>query len=89
MWGGQLWPQPPFRRPSRLKAGCDKDAIFHTVYDLAHLRLGYKNNGIGGKWRGIYDKGRRMVAISYNSDLGDTPALQKLTRNPLILRVQG
>jgi hypothetical protein len=59
----------------------DKDAIFHTVYDLddryqvpgaAHLRLGYKNNGIGAHWRGIYDdKGRVMVAISYNSDLGD------------------
>ncbi len=59
----------------------DSDAIFHTVYDLderyqvpgaAHLRLGYKNNGIGAHWRGIYDdKGRIMVAISYNSDLGD------------------
>jgi hypothetical protein len=59
----------------------DKDAIFHTVYDIderfqvpgaAHLRLGYKNNGIGAHWRGIYDdNGRIMVAISYNSDLGD------------------
>jgi hypothetical protein len=59
----------------------DKDPIFHTVYDLddkiqvpgqAHLRQGYKNNGIGAHWRGIYDdKGRVMVAISYNSDLGD------------------
>ncbi|HUJ21638.1 MAG TPA: DUF4159 domain-containing protein [Bryobacteraceae bacterium] len=59
------------------------DAIFHTVYDLddrfqvpgaAHLRLGYKNgeSGKGAHWRGIYDdKGRIMVAISYNSDLGD------------------
>lgn len=62
----------------------DKDSIFHTVYDLddrfqvpgqAHLRLGYKNGGDGGKgdhWRAILDdKGRVMVAISYNSDLGD------------------
>jgi hypothetical protein len=59
----------------------DNDPIFHTVYDLddkiqvpgqAHLRTGYKNNGIGAHWRGIYDdKGRVMVAISYNSDLGD------------------
>lgn len=59
----------------------DQDPIFHTVYDLdnrfqvpgaAHLRNGYKNNGIGAHWRGIYDdKGRIMVAISYNSDLGD------------------
>lgn len=59
----------------------DQEAIFHTVYNIdnkyqvpgaAHLRLGYKNNGIGAHWRGIYDdKGRIMVAISYNSDLGD------------------
>jgi hypothetical protein len=59
----------------------DSDSLFHTVYDLdekfqvpgaAHLRLGYKNNGIGAHWRGIYDdKGRVMIAISYNSDLGD------------------
>ena len=57
------------------------DAIFHTVYDLndrfqipgqAHLRLGYKNDGIGAHWRGIFDdKGRIMVAISFNSDVGD------------------
>jgi hypothetical protein len=62
----------------------DKDAIFHTVYDIderyqvpgeAHLARGYKNGGdggIGAHWRGIYDdQGRIMVAISYNSDLGD------------------
>jgi len=63
----------------------DKDIIFHTVYDIdqkyqvpgeAHLRAGYKsNNGysaFGAHWRAIYDdKGRIMVAISYNSDLGD------------------
>jgi hypothetical protein len=63
----------------------DGDPIFHTVYDLdqriqvpgeAHLRAGYKsNNGPssrGAHWRGIYDdKGRIIVAISYNSDIGD------------------
>src|SRR5882762_9440538 len=62
----------------------DKDPIFHTVFDLddrfqvpgqAHLRQGCKNcrdNGVGARWRGIYDdKGRIMVAISHNSDLGD------------------
>lgn len=59
----------------------DNDAIFHTVYDLddrfqvpgaEHLYVGYKNNGIGAHWRGIYDdKGRIMVAASFNSDLGD------------------
>ena len=61
----------------------DKDQIFHSVYDLndrfqipgqAHLRAGYKGDatGKGAHWRGIYDdKGRVMVAISYNSDIGD------------------
>lgn len=46
----------------------------------AHLRLGYKSpmhpsgpeDGKGQHWRAICDdKGRVMVAISYNSDLGD------------------
>jgi hypothetical protein len=62
----------------------DKDPIFHTVFDLddrfqvpgaEHLRQGCKNcydGGVGAHWRGIYDdKGRLMVAVSYNSDLGD------------------
>ena len=59
----------------------DNDPIFHTVYDLndrfqipgaEHLRLGYKNNGIGAHWRGIYDdRHRLMVAASFNSDIGD------------------
>ena len=60
----------------------DDDAIFHTVYDLEsryqipgaeHLDRGYKKDGKGAYWRGIYDdKGRIMVAISANSDLGDS-----------------
>jgi hypothetical protein len=62
----------------------DGDAIFHTVFELndrfqipgaAHLYEGCKNcreGGRGAHWRGIYDdKGRIMVAISYNSDVGD------------------
>jgi hypothetical protein len=62
----------------------DDDPMFHMVYDLAdrvqvpgqeHLRQGCKNcedGGRGAHWRGIYDdKGRIMIAISYNSDLGD------------------
>jgi hypothetical protein len=61
----------------------DNDPIFHSVYDLtekyqlpgqAHLRSGYKNgpSGRGAHWRAIYDeKGRILVAISYNSDVGD------------------
>jgi hypothetical protein len=60
----------------------DSDAIFHTVYDLderyqvvgrEHLREGHKLDGYVAHWRGIYDdKGRIMVAISANSDLGDS-----------------
>jgi len=60
----------------------DDDAIFHTVYDLdtryqipgsEHLDRGYKKDGKGDHWRGIYDDKRRiMVAISVNSDLGDS-----------------
>ena len=62
----------------------DDDQIMHIVYDLkdrvqipgqAHLREGCKNCNEGGRgahWRGIYDdKGRIMIAISYNSDMGD------------------
>ncbi len=63
----------------------DNDPIFHTVYDLndryqipgsEHLGQGYKGSGGDGKgahWRGIYDdKGRIMIAISFNSDVGDS-----------------
>ena len=62
----------------------DGDSILHTVYDLsdriqipgqAHLREGCKNcydGGRGAHWQGIYDdKGRVMIAITYNSDVGD------------------
>lgn len=60
----------------------DSDAIFHTVYDLderyqivgeGHLEEGHKLDGYVPRWRGIYDdKGRVMVAISFNSDIGDS-----------------
>ena len=60
----------------------DNDPIFHTVYDLddryqipgsEHLDRGYKLDGKGAHWRGIYDdKGRIMIAISFNSDVGDS-----------------
>jgi hypothetical protein len=59
-----------------------EDAIFHTVYDLndryqivgaEHLDTGHKLDGYVARWRGIYDdKGRVMVAISFNSDIGDS-----------------
>jgi hypothetical protein len=62
----------------------DSDAIFHTIYDLSnrfqvpgaqYLRSGLTYERVDGKdahWRGIYDdKGRLMVAICHNMDLGD------------------
>ena len=62
----------------------DTDSIFHTVYDLDNryqvpgewaIRTGvpYRNDGYAAHWRGIYDdKNRLMVALSFNSDLGDS-----------------
>jgi hypothetical protein len=62
------------------------DPIFHTVYDLderyqvpgalfLETNLTYEK-GESGKvphWRGIYDdRGRLMVAICHNMDLGDS-----------------
>jgi uncharacterized protein DUF4159 len=60
------------------------DAIFHTVYDLDDryqvpgqwaLRRGttYRNDGSQAHWLGIYDDHDRvMVAMSFNSDIGDS-----------------
>ena len=60
----------------------NNDPIFHTVFDLddrfritgaEHLRVGYKLDGKDAHWRGIYDDdGRIMIAISFNSDIGDS-----------------
>jgi hypothetical protein len=58
------------------------DPIFHTIFDLddrfqipgaEHLATGHKKDGYVARWKGIYDdKGRIMVALSLNSDLGDS-----------------
>jgi len=62
----------------------DSNAIFHTLFDLddryqvpgaQFLRSGntYEYDGFEARWRGIYDdKGRLMVAICHNMDLGDS-----------------
>jgi hypothetical protein len=62
----------------------DQDAIFHVVYDLDDryqipgqwaLARGstYRDDGSQPHWRGIYDDhGRVMVAMSFNSDIGDS-----------------
>jgi hypothetical protein len=62
----------------------DDDPIFHVVYDLDErfqiagqwaLARGttYRNDGSTAHWRGIFDDhGRVMVAMSFNSDIGDS-----------------
>ncbi len=61
----------------------NKDPIFHVVYDLddrfqvpgmqyVFTRSLHEYDGFQAKWRGVYDdKGRVMVAICHNMDLGD------------------
>jgi Domain of unknown function (DUF4159) len=60
------------------------DPIFHTVYDLDDryqvpgdqfeaTHRTYEKDGYQARWRGIYDdKGRLLVAICHNMDLGDS-----------------
>jgi hypothetical protein len=59
------------------------DPVFHVVYDvddkvqipgIRYLRTGstYEQDGIEPHWRGVYDdKGRLLVMINFNMDLGD------------------
>ncbi len=61
----------------------DKDAIFHVLYDLDErfqvpgiimfsTGLTYEQDGIHPAWKAVYDdRGRIMVAICHNMDLGD------------------
>jgi len=60
------------------------DPIFHSIYDLddrfqvpgaqfLRSRQTWEQDGYHDTWRGIYDgKGRLMVAICHNMDLGDS-----------------
>jgi hypothetical protein len=60
----------------------NEDALFHTVYDLDNrfqilgewgLRRGPRDGGITPQWLGVRDdQGRLMVAVSFNSDIGDS-----------------
>jgi len=75
------------------------DPIFHTLYDLdnrfqvpgaEHLNTGHKKDGYVARWRGIYDdKGRLMVALSLNSDLGDSWEFLDDSRYPARYSVLG
>jgi hypothetical protein len=62
----------------------NKDAIFHTVYDLderyqvasngsVQRGTSWKCQGCPDRWRGIFDdRGRLMVAMTFQSDVGDS-----------------
>jgi len=62
----------------------DKDSIFHTVYDLDDRyqilgqwsfrgRMRYRAENTVAQWQGIYDDhGHIMVAMTFNSDVGDS-----------------
>jgi hypothetical protein len=62
----------------------NSEPIFHTIYDLDEryqvASMGSVNSGrtfkcspCGPRWRGIYDdNGRLMVAMTFNSDVGDS-----------------
>jgi len=62
----------------------NSDPIFHTIFDLddryqvpgeqfVYTHQMWEHDGYEARWRGIYDdKGRLMVAICHNMDLGDS-----------------
>src|ERR1022692_4608875 len=84
---GRLWRSPIAIRSSQSAGPIveipNSDPIFHTVYDLderfqvpgaQYFDTGktYEQDGYQPRWRAIYDdKGRVMVAICHNMDLGD------------------
>jgi hypothetical protein len=61
----------------------DKDEAFHVLYDLderfqvpgvqyVYTGRTFEQDGIEPRWMGVYDdKGRLMVLICHNQDLGD------------------
>lgn len=61
----------------------NKDQIYHVLYDLDerfqvpgivmfYTGKVYEQDGVEAKWRAVYDdKGRIMVAVNHNMDLGD------------------
>ncbi len=87
-WGTREWEvfMDSMRRvfPDRQVVDLENsDQIFHTIYDLdERYRIpgawglygpGYQYDGDTPYWRGVYDdKGRLMVAMTVNSDLGDS-----------------
>jgi hypothetical protein len=83
---GRFWDSMQMVFPDReVVEIADADAIFHGVYDLKdryqiHGRWAFgggwmrqRIEGTRDEWRGIYDdKNRLMVAMCFNSDVGDS-----------------
>ena len=64
--------------------------IVFQVCRAKHLNTGHKKDGYVARWRGIYDdKGRLMVALSLNSDLGDSWEFLDESRYPARYSVLG
>jgi len=88
-WGPDEW-EVFMRSMRKVLPNCEvvelenKDAIFHTVYDLderyqiaseGSVRAGrsWKCDNCPARWRGIYDDhGRLVVAMTFQSDVGDS-----------------
>lgn len=72
----------------------NKEPIFHVLYDLDerfqipgivmfNTGLPYEQDGVDAKWRGVFDdKGRVMVGICHNMDIGDAWEHADLPRYP-------
>jgi len=72
----------------------NKEPIFHVMYDLDerfqipgivmfYSGQTYEQDGVEGKWRGVLDdKGRVMVGICHNMDIGDAWEHADMPRYP-------
>jgi hypothetical protein len=79
----------------------DTDQIFHTFWDLddrqqvpgAQFMFSgqtYEKDGVTPRWRGVYDdRGRVMVAICHNMDLGDSVEHSDTPGYPEMYSAQG
>lgn len=78
----------------------DDEPAFHVLYDLTHrvrvpganvvLGSGIERGGIVPHWRGIFDsRGRMMIAISFNQDVGDAWEFADVPEYPERLSSEG
>ena len=72
----------------------NKEPVFHVLYDLDerfqipgivmfYTGQTYEQDGVDAKWRGVFDdKGRMMVGICHNMDIGDAWEHADMPRYP-------